>query len=491
MENQFRVVRFELFESGKYQPMYSRPYQFESNQHHINRIVDETQHGVDLNPIRIAGLVSDMVKPTSYASNALDIANGWHEKRILFVLEIECKVAAFGTVRTAVLTGYADRSDVSFSGFIDPQLVLYINSVANFNNLQEPTMYGLVTRKVLINNSQFMASNLTRNYQPILNDYNNPGRAYYSPDGKLQMMRPEVIVGGIAAHELHNISSSVFDTRTHINKGAPILSKRINNTSPHYISSMLTSIRDQQDIQAQAPHPDAGFNMYNQASAAVAEPSIYSDPVLTLIAQRTSLEQTGWIKLAELENIFPDIKDPGKANFHVGTNVSAFNPNQAYVDYEGSERWDINSYEVQVASQVITGIPALMTECLMSRVSFFLSNDVAAGFVLSGEPIIQVTDANMLIDGIDPVEFIRIFISRVKNELMVALTRMNNLVVTVSGVIELAKDINLTVSVNNGTPTPFVAPTFCDTVYSPMLTNNASIVDNMILSVKHLSDELT
>ncbi len=515
MENQYRVIRFELFESGKYRPMFSRPYQFESNQQHVNRIVEETQRGTDINPIRIAGLVSDMVKPTSFAGNQLTIANGWDETRILFVLEIETYVMAFNTVRTTVLTGYADKGDKSYSGYIDPNIALYVNSVANFHNIQEPTPHGLITRKVLIDNSQFMAINLTRNFSQGYNPAQNmmqPGGfgdfggglntgfgggapSAYSPHGnQVQMMRPEVIVAAMGAYELHNVTSSVFDTRSHLSRGKTYKSRRINNTSPHYISSMLTSIRSQQDMQRFEAHPDSNFDVYNRAAASVAEESSWDDPVIALLLHRTSIESTGYVTLRELGSIFQDLNEPGKIDFHVGTNYSAFNPNQMNVDYQGAEDWDRNSFEVQVATQLITAIPAIMTECLISRVSFFISNDVQANMgmgLVAGEPLVTVTDANMIIDGIDSLEFTRTFIMRIKTELMAAITRMNNLLVTASGTIELAKDVNITVSVNGGYPTPFVAPTFCDTVYSPMLTNNANIVDSMISSVKHLSDELT
>lgn len=502
MENQYRVIRFELFESGKYRPMFSRPYQFESNQQHINRIVEETQRGTDINPIRIAGLVSDMVKPTSFADNQLSIANGWDETRILFVLEIESYVVAFNTVRTTVLTGYADKGDKSYSGYIDPQLALYVNSIANFHNIQEQTPHGPITRKVLIDNSQFMAINLTRNFTPGVQVPQGMGQAFggyggipnaYTPHGnQVQMMRPEVIVGAIGAYEMHNVTNSIFDTRSHLSRGKTYKSRRINNTSPHYISSMLSSIRSQQDMQRFEAHPDSNFDVYNRAAATVAEESSWDDPVLALLLHRTTLESTGYVTLRELGSIFQDLNEPGKIDFHVGSNYSAFNPNQMQVDYQGAEHWDRNSFEVQVATQLVTAIPAIMTECLISRVSFFISNDVQATMgMVTGEPLVTVTDANMIIDGIDSLEFTRTFIMRVKTELMSSLTRMNNLLVTASGTIELAKDVNITVSVNGGYPTPFVAPTFCDTVYSPMLTNNTNIVDSMISSVKHLSDELT
>ena len=95
----------------------------------IHRMIDQSPTG-KLSEMDIASNVPTAMKLSDMPTKQTQIVNGWSERRYRFILTVS-QYRQDNSVFKSYIQGYTDYSDMSFSGMVDPNITMIINSIIN------------------------------------------------------------------------------------------------------------------------------------------------------------------------------------------------------------------------------------------------------------------------------------------------------------------------------------------------------------------------
>lgn len=163
------------------------------------------------------------------------------------------------------------------------------------------------------------------------------------------------------------------------------------------------------------------------------------------------------------------------------TKVVTHSPVQAQSQYRRGqgERWSAATGEAIACTIMQQSVPAMMTECLMSDVHFMATNDT-----IGSVDVVQVFGASGFTEGIDLSPFIVHFIERLKREVLSDISKRGLVKYKITVHMGMTTQSQFIISLDNEPDSMFVAPTFCDALYSPVVTTN-------IQDLFHMSSDLS
>lgn len=459
-----------FIDTGTYQPMYLRTYQTNYNQGLVDQFMQGTDNGQMLSNSAMAKVLSGMITPSANISGNIQMENGWNEKRYSFMLEFDVPDPFNGEGDSIVLTGYTSYADASLSGHFDPRMKLYINACNTVGKIANTLPNGSVSIRKILKGSQHVLtgslSNIVTSNTPVTNPYSQ---------NTLVVATPKNIVNAMISHNQGYYGSDqhpVFDTRAYVSGMSMQLSSRENAIASSYTSRIIDT------TSSNIASVDAGIGVDENkalinASASVAESSMVSNHVLSEIVAKTNFNNDGYITWGDLNRLFPETNDNSIAT------TRASNPyrqqNQLEAEAGNFDGWNSVNYETIIATTISQSIPALMVSSLLGEVQFTLQSD--DGFIM--QPLINVISAMSIVDGIEVAPLVNKLISRIQTEIVPVITNQFQSSVSVFVSANLFTDTVLQVSYNDGVPIPFCAPTFCDSLYSPVLSTNVQTIQDI------------
>jgi hypothetical protein len=133
------VKRLFLMETGTYNTQYRRPYETNVQGPTLNHLADALHGTQKYTPSLLAGVANQLIAPSATAEQAAGIVNGWNERRMRFMMEVETKYMAGGT-STSIVLGYTNYPGVIFhSNYIDPKMEFFENSIVTVRTTVEHT----------------------------------------------------------------------------------------------------------------------------------------------------------------------------------------------------------------------------------------------------------------------------------------------------------------------------------------------------------------
>jgi hypothetical protein len=397
------------------------------------------------NPLIIKDLVSNVVDLRP-ATSTVVISNGWGNTRLRFEL-IARVVFGSGDTYDYHFQGYTNYLDTSFTGKLDPNMELIINS----------------ERRVKVFSAGVQQSSFISGDQYLISSGENT-----------RSIRPKDIFSSIqcsqiAYGESFSGDENYLDVTSSLGK-SPTLSNRVNTSPGAYVSSLINAAvcgnmytNNDDEREEWAMDKSAGLSSSgNQAAIAVAgEHTYYVSPFIERIQHEQTHLNAG-IKLGELYRMDPSLESKIQ-----------YVPNPSPIE---SAYMDGNNNEDMIASTISTQTSALMTRTGLTGIAFTATN-----FTTDGSNSLDVSDAspiNINSDGVyEAQEFMRLF----DIEVMPFASQNGLIPFAVDVFANIYSNIKVDITLN---PTvgkvPYVFPVFADSLYSPLVTDNA---DNNIADV--------
>lgn len=467
--------------------MYTRPFEALGNQQAMDGIANMIDARVPLTPSNLAKHAAMMMVPSGAPESQIFIPNGWQTERIRFLLELEC-TTALGT-KYIIITGYTDYNDPSYTGIIDPAMRLYFNNVVTLRQTTRINEYGhVVYGRAIINNSQLLSvhDGVARfsNYEPV-----PASKKTLTPASVLAQI--EVSTSTIGS----NFNpGTTFDGRSNVGSGAGItLSRRTNNLAGAYLAetfSVVSNTVDSYSAHTGGPIRPNESQIYSAAygNAISHEASVLEDPFFNLLMTRTDYNQRGSVAYGDINLLIPGIDSIGTLS-RPGAAMQTSAP-AGFVDEHGLQQWHHSDIETQLASTLISGVPALMADCLLSRVVFVATNQTATGY-----PEVTVTDISTLlgdnVDASSEMTLVNAFTHRVADELVPVLSAGGQRDFLLNMQVDLAGDTYITISVGNMPVVSYSAPSYCDNLFVPVVTHAPERLDILASDVKNITDRFT
>lgn len=459
------VRRLFFREMGTYSDLYSRRYTTEFSRRELNQLDELTMGGKEFRPTVISGLATRIVRPTADVSrrDRVGIDNGWGTRRFMFIMEAVVNRSST-TTTLEVITGYTDHNErFSRNGHIDMDTVLYFNSTFTLRTMQVLGRHGRQETNNIMNASQIIARRQMPDFE---------GGAV----GTVTMRPEDLFRSQTGVPEFRELANDIgFRDMRNVMERPLRASLRENTMSATYLTKAVTALRD--SAESDFIGGDDLDQRLIDARGMVKEPILQSRRVFEDLARETQIMESGRVTYGELLAMNPDLDRIAEVNF---------NDSRYDMDHRNnSAGWDGRNLESVAATIIAHAIPNIMMECMYAQVTFVSTNLTPTGRFETGVSVLVPYIADTDID-----ENFNRLLAKITHELMPGLMINEDMTVDVTVSCSIYADTIIEISVDGGYHERFVFPTFCDSLATPVVTDDHEHLRSLAGDIISIHDEL-
>ena len=445
------ISKIILVETRSYQDAVIRPYNLRMDNDSLNKLEGMLNRGGDaIDRITDVTLAHNLpgVIGLSASPQLAHIPYGWQTKRLRFMMEVISDRPG-GRLFTYI-QGFSNYYDVSLSNHIDPEMILYVNSVTEVQELILPT--GEPTYRVLKSYNTFSSG-------AIVDDQNSLMHSGF------KVVRPMDVVASLnSLPDLHDESGSiVFDTVSRLNTGDT--SWRRNNNPGKYFATTLNSYIDSQNSSLSASYNYQ--DMKNNTLSMVAENTLLSNPFFHHVSNITGEVKPSQFTVGFLNHMDPGLLSDRNRTILIKRDNEPVNLSRDYsvLDSDTTENLFQPNIETLRAQEVANSLLDLTVSNFITELVVSFSNNST-----TGEPIITIQDVQCFISNISEIDFCNQLISYIKMVILPKISNNNELLVEVSARLSLIGDTSIFISFNGQPGVLFRFPSFADSCYAPVIS---------------------
>jgi hypothetical protein len=458
------VKRLFLMETGRYDTQFRRPYQTKLQGSTLNALTESLAGTKRFTASQLAGVANQIVAPSAFPENPIAIANNWGEKRLRFMMEVECKQLAGGSIIVTVL-GYTNYPGVIVhSAALDPQMEFYINSIISIRRTVETTPFGAQTYSNVIDNSH------------ILVDPGYSGVYGAQPSHK---MRPEDVYATMSMSHLSGLSDAM-DLRTVLDQ-TPIASKRGNSVAAEYAANLL-------DGYTRA-NIDAAFgvnkeeDILDNARGYAQETMLNMNPFFKAISTFRDGFVSNFFTWRDLCSMDPNAEHVTVVSMLGQTSQQGPGPVTGYDVASGvASPWGGSELITQVATILSQSVPALMADFGLTVVAFASTNrrvfadamQAAGPYAAANRISTRIGDLQSFSD-FDMTPYMDHFVAKLERLVLTDVSFNNEMDFFIEMQADLLGETWIKISLDGGAQLTFVTPSFADALLVPVVTSNAKL----------------
>lgn len=479
---QFRAVKSFFAESGTYQQPMLRTYQTQYDDTVVKKYLEDTHNGTQIVPNAFSNISSSILTPSAAPTGMVMIDNGWADRRMSFVIEIEVADHFTQDSRSVVFTGYTDHTDISpISKQFDQNMRLFFNTSTIISTITQRSPHnGITKRRAMMDSSHLLNTTTMQSIQT-----NQPANAYNQyNENTLWYATPRNVI-----YEMNNINnnsqnhhhSPIMDFRSRSNAMEVNRSRRENAVPTTYLSKILRGVTDNMTSMSHGIGEDENIALTN-ASHGVSESNNGDDPVLMEILLSSDYLIKGYITWGQLCAMIPNLDSTTMFTTRASKVIRTNTPD---ADAGNFNHWSGVGHETLIANNIAQLVPAMMTSCMIGTISFAFSNDN-----INLMPTLSITSGLTMIDGVPFTQVASQFETRFNSEIAPLITDQGRTMLSMLVQCSLGTETFISISRNGEAEVPFCAPTFCDSLYTPILspteqglTDIASDLQNIANSV--------
>lgn len=455
-----KIVRLVMQETGTYNPQFSRPYVTHFEPTTLNAITERVieQGNGRFDSAALAGLSSSFISPSAAPESLISIASGWNEKRVRFLMEIECQYIVGGAA-TTYIQGYTSFPGVSANQAVAPDMEFYINSIVTTKKSFIPTPFGMQTVATVTDNSHLLCSN---SWQGL------------TQPGQQRMMRPQDVFCNMQSSHIQGVYdndiSNVFDGRTILRTEAT-KSARGNGLAGSYASKIIDGYVIGSSLSDFGQSETA---ILNRGKSEVMEAQASIDPFLAALASITANGITNRFKYSDLVKLDSNVSYV--SNFAISGQTQQIQ-NHSVGQTSGWHGSDNVTLGATILSQAV---PAIMMDLMITRLIFKSTNHDITGQMQT-----------IIIDGksfsnMDLTRHFDLFKRRLEKEVLLDLTFNNQIGYSIDMRVDLLGETWISISLDGKAAVDYVTPSFCDNLFVPVITSNANTVQNLTNDFENL-----
>ncbi len=451
-----RVNKLTIQETGTYNQQFFRPWETTVDvgvQNAIMNIIGNSYVGT-LSPDSFSPVANSFVQKQATPQGEAMLPNGWSERRIRFMLEVQYEFQTGGGGKTYFL-GYTDHPGVTMQGFIDPRMVFYVNSYVKTRFVAVPGVSGMTYAESIMESKQIIQG---QSSSFRLNDGN-------STFG----MRPQDLYRYFNADaQLMTIGSNNtgFDGRVHINPNG-IITNRNNSIPSHYSCNIFNNLLSKTD---QMEMGDTKNKIISQSILDLEcnRDSLTQEPFFVALAQcRESYRVSSSFTFPELEKMEPNIQNV--MNYIVVDSRARETLHQA----GQTAAWHGTDMVTKSAATLAHAVPALLMNNMITRIVLKSSN-----YEIGGRMVTQIIHGNGFCS-MDMRQNYENFRINFEALVLSQLTFNNSLTYALELNVDLLGESWIRISIDNSPYYDYVTPSFADSLFSPVVTSNLQTVQNV------------
>lgn len=462
---QIQVADFILTQTGTYQTQELRPFETTVSQHHVDQLARTTREGHNITISALQDIAGDILHPQASTEGRVNIANGWMERRFRFMMRvIEKQPFQENATNQRIFFGYTDKCDASFN-HLDPSMRIYFNSETTVANNIRPTPNGPVTEAMVIGSNQIVSPLDMSGSAGVVNGMHHRPTSYLiRPDDVYHVGHTEQVVNNLNFAGTHGEVAASYDTRAMMGANGAYKYSRRHDVSPtRYLSKTLGAYSHAMK-ESQIEGNDGDLEMlYSEAASHAGNQDIYSSDFFSRLRDEAGYMEKGYVTLADLTRIFPEVAQTMKYSMDDGRSIRRVNHAGDSNHWHGSSRTDI------AASTLAQVIPAIMMDNFIRSISFAATNGQGLGnFAIE----IHAHGTRSVVDHLNMRTYLEEFQRRLVMDVLNTITYRNQIGFQISMSSDLAGDSVIDISLDGESPVRFVAPTFSDSLFAPVITHD-------------------
>jgi len=459
-QSEIRITKFLLHETGSYNQQYRRPYNTELSGGTLGVMAERLDGATSYEPSLLGGIANQFIKPAATPEKQIVMANGWNERRMRFMMEIEQNWITGGK-STEVVLGYTNYVGVLASGVIDPQMEFYVNSTTQIRSNVEFTPMGTQVYNSVSDSSHILADN---NWSGI-----------FTPQ-KEQRMRPEDVYSTMSRQGLYTGlgAGSIYDSRS-ISTTSAVKSRRSNASAANYMAQVLQGYSNASQSRE---FGDSQEKLFTKARGDVAESLVSTDGFLSAIGQ---IRGTGIGNVFTYNNLLA--LDP---QVELVTRAQLMMPVVQATAHQAGQtaEWGGADIFTTTATVLSNAIPSIMMDLTVTRLVFKTTNRNFGGAITT-----VVFDAQGFSSG-DLTRQLEVFKIRLEQELLRDISFNNAIDFAIEMRVDLLGETWISLSLDGKAPVDYVTPSFCDALMVPVLTCSDTLTTTIASDFEALSISL-
>lgn len=471
-----QVIDLVFRERSGYKDMQLRPYYADATDEFINILDRDTRGGEDLTPAALSQIAGRIIRPSTKASGSAIIANGFGEKRFMFLMTVLVRESRTD-MRTLEISGYTDYIGASqgIRGIkLDENMAMYFNSITELNRsyMDTPTRRGWQTQ--IASTNHLIAPQVLPDFT---RDRMSPGTMTMRPEDVFHNNPKNVVQN---AFQRRAASENWLDMRHGFTGRGLRMSSRLNDSSTRYlhrsIKALATANEGEMYGQGNFLDRDTG-SILKDARSQVREKTVSSIPVLADIARETNILEQGFITYGELIAMNPDFRwDDVKVFFERPEEVS---------DFRNRSGWSGRDNSSVAAIQIARALPAYMAYHHIAYIEFSADNMSSMG-----QPVVMIPQALPIIGKEISERSLMAFEERLVTELFYDMLPWPDCMFELDVRAGLSNDIEIKLKLEGEDPFDDVFPVFCDSLVAPVIVDNQDVIEGMSSSLTKIVDTL-
>lgn len=461
-----QVLNIIFRERAGYQDLYLRPFSMDATPEIIQRLRRDTDEGANLTPSALGGVAGQIIRPVSSARGRSIIANGWDEKRFMFIMRVSVRESR-GVQTILEISGYTDHADVhqSVRGVSIPNdLCMYFNSITEISMMYMDVSGGEAGWRTKISNSSHVIAPQTL-----------PNFSRASPSTGMVTQRPTDIFRSDPKDVISTAFSRMAKDESYLDlrHGFPDrqirLSSRMNDTASRYLHRSFSALATANEGiiygEGHGLDRDSG-QILRDARGAVPEKNLISWKPLAEIAQDSNIMDQGFITYGELVQMSPDYNwDDVKVYFTIPEKTR---------DFRSTTPWNGRDHTAVAAAQLASGLPSFLAFHQFAGVELEANN-----MSFGGETVILFSDVQTLFNTPVDERALSSLEHRLKTELFHEMLPWDDCPFDLRIRASLGCDIEISLRIADENPGDFIFPIFCDSLVPPVISNDQQDVVNM------------
>lgn len=447
-----RVIKFLIHETGTYNTQYRRPYQTCLSGIGLQAIQERLSNVNTFTPAGMGGIANQFLAPSTAPEKMIHIPEGWSERRLRFMLEVEY-TELIGSKSRAIVLGYTSHHGISHAGSIDPSMEFYVNSVIAVRERLISTAFGNQFQAEVIDSSHVLSNN---NFDGIYTI------------GAEQWIRPEdvYVIMDRANLQGYNQGETLIDLRNTAGNMA-VKSRRSNCNPANYMANVLEgysrALKDTGTFDVPSEN-----ELLAKAREHTRDPVAAKDFFLSAIAQQRGNAIGNTFRFKDLENI-----DRGT---EANTVVVMMSPvERASVHSTGlTADWGGANTGTIVASTLSQAVPGLLMDLGLTQIAF-----VATNRTLGCQSQVSIVNVTGFSKNMDTTPYCESFVIRLKNEVLRDISYDNQLDYFIEMIVDLLGETRISISIAGEPQTDYVAPSFCDALSAPIATSSTELTTKL------------
>lgn len=477
-EVKFRALKSVMCETPVYGPMFSRTLMSEVYDDTIADQLYDLNNSNSLNTVSMAKLASQIARPSGMPTAEIKIENGFGERRILFMISLEVPSLTHNTSPwISVINGYTDYLDFSYNHELPDDMRFYIDNIQTINKGN-----GLARA---IDSSHVITPNTLHSIDSLTGHRRH---GYDTQDqSSLRMLRPQDVLADVSVYD-YSSENNIYKSTTAsalVGKSKTKKSRRSNGLASSYLNDLLKpAIQSNDDDNLTRQFGNVTRYDKARSSTGSAELTVSSDHFLRHLKQYANFVEGGYLTWAEMKDLIPNLHE--ETDLILKGASKQIQRAQSFADE--SESIGIATQEAISASIINASIGAMLSRCLITGLDFEFSNETIdyQGTMKIRYESLTVFDSTLSNEReqLNQLEFLVI------HELLPILTYDNRHTISVRVIYDISVDSMVIISWDGGAPVTFATPTYCDSLFSPMLTTSQDVVNDFAANTKNLVESV-